>query len=161
MGAHSDDGELVGIASSELLDAGGFPAADSSMRRPEPQHEGPIRRGEAGQVHGGAGVDVHQFDGGEIRFWGRRRALRRRFGCGGLSGRRFGWGRCLGGSSLGAIVSAAARGDHQGQRGKQCDDIGPRLHWSLHVRHFQGWPQFPESSCGTGWPADRLPGRTG
>ena len=61
LGADSDDGELIGVLSGELLDAGGFPAAGGSMGGPEPQQDGPVRRGEAGQVHGGPGGHVHQL----------------------------------------------------------------------------------------------------
>ena len=60
-GTHSDEGELVGVVSSQLVEAGGFPAAGGSMRSPEPQHDGPIRRGVAGQVHAGSGGHVHHL----------------------------------------------------------------------------------------------------
>ena len=58
-GTHPDHGELVGVVSSQLLEAGGLPAAGGSMGCPEPQHNGPVRRGEAGQIDGGSGGHVH------------------------------------------------------------------------------------------------------
>ncbi len=60
-GTHTDHGELVSVVSSELLEAGGFPAAGGSMGGPEPQHDGPVRGGEAGQVDGGPGGHVHHL----------------------------------------------------------------------------------------------------
>ena len=60
-GAHPDHGEFVGVVSSQLLEAGGFPAAGGSMGGPEPQHDGPVRWGEAGQVDGGPGGHVHHL----------------------------------------------------------------------------------------------------
>ena len=60
-GAYSDESEFVGVFSSQLVEAGGFPEAGGSMGRPEPQHNWPICRGEAGQIHGSAGGHVHHL----------------------------------------------------------------------------------------------------
>ena len=83
-----------------------------SMGRPEPQHEWPVRWGEASQVNGGFGSDVHHFHRGQVRIgnwsrlwcwlggrlWCRFRCRRgsglwrgRRSGCGCRRGRG-GWG---------------------------------------------------------------------
>ncbi len=63
-----DDGELVGVGSSELLDAGCFPAAGGSMGGPEPQHDGSIRGCVAGQVDSGTGGYVGDLDRGQFGF---------------------------------------------------------------------------------------------
>lgn len=39
LGTESDDSELVRVLSSELLDAGGFPVARTSVRGPEPHEQ--------------------------------------------------------------------------------------------------------------------------
>lgn len=115
LGAHSDESENIGIVSSKLLDTGGLPATGGSMRRPEPQHDGPVRWGEAGQVHGGPSGNVHQFDRGQIRCWGRISVLWCRLGggcrrgCGGA-----GLVGCGGGGLLGGFAGPAG-GRHQAQ----------------------------------------------
>ena len=65
-GTHSDEGELVGVVSSQLVEAGGFPAAGGSMGGPEPQHDGPVGRGKAGQINGGPGSHIHHLNRGQI-----------------------------------------------------------------------------------------------
>ena len=130
LGSQTGHQNLVPVISSELLDAGCLPAANRSMRRPEPQEDRPVGGRQRGQHEALAADDVHDGDRGEVI--GARRGRRRwRLGCGRrISGRlprgrwRFGrrGDRCLFGSRAGR---RRQRGDGQqpgGERpcGRQC-----------------------------------------
>ena len=81
------------MVSSELLDAGCFPAADRSMGRPDPHEDGPVGGCERGQDEALTAEDVHDGGLGEVvgacrRGWWRRGRIRWRRGR-----RRFRWRR--------------------------------------------------------------------
>ena len=81
------------MVSSELLDAGCFPAADRSMGRPDPYEDGPVGGCERGQDEALTAEDVHDGGLGEVvgacrRGWWRRGRIRWRRGR-----RRFRWRR--------------------------------------------------------------------
>ena len=65
LGADADDVDLIAMLASELLDLRGFPVADGSVRRPEPEQDRAVRRRDLRERERRPGADVGDLGGGE------------------------------------------------------------------------------------------------